>query len=860
MREWLVALRRLRRQPSFAATAILTLALGIAAPTALFAVVNATLLRPLPYPNYQDIYTVRTEMTDGRFTIGLVASEEMSSLRRTTDAIVASALVMRLDDTIITDAGARQVTSFGVTEGFFDLFGLPMGAGRAFAAEDFAAEPQTRVVLSPRAWRTIFGGDPRIVGTTIRFAGNSALVVGIAPETLAIPRDADLWFALHAPDSIGHAFDGFVRFRPGVKPEAIRGLLPPMWEELARKYPDQAKNRIFVMRPLLDTIVGGLGPVLLMAFAATGLLFVLAMVNVANLLLARGTTRARENAVRAALGANRFDLLRPVMAESLILAVAATVVALPVAAGAIRGIVLVGGAALPRVGGMQLDLRAFAFSAAVMIVAGVLVGLTPAFAAAKTNLAAGINEGGRIGLQGRATRRVLGAMIVAEVTLAIVLVAGAGRLLLSMQQLLAIDPGFTPQGRLAIDVLLPPDPYGEPQRLAAWSDEVDSRLRALGATAIGVASSLPLRHEWDSTAFVDITNRPTEPSSRPNGRVRVVSPEFFEMFGIDVVAGRSFSRDDRLNGAPVAIVNRAWARKFIPDLDPLRERINPGRFVTRDGQRFVSRDAAIVGVVEDVPYSDLTKAAEPTVYVSDTQVMTLRRTVVITTADGRPERLIPQIRTELARVDPQVPVDFEPLARVVSASLVWPTLGLLLMSTFGAAALLLAATGVFGVIALVVAERRSEMAVRLALGATRGRVFRMVVLQGGGLALQGLVIGLLVAWWTGGLMSRYVYQVSAANGFVLGGSAVLGASGCRRGNAGSRTARGGGASSPGPPALTIGARFMRGNCAQRCSVATAVATLFIASVARMITLRPDSLSSTVTSNSSRLESGIPSFG
>jgi len=773
MREWLVALRRLRRQPSFAATAILTLALGIAAPTALFAVVNATLLRPLPYPNYQDIYTVRTEMTDGRFTIGLVASAEMSSLRRTTDAIVASALVMRLDDTIITDAGARQVTSFGVTEGFFDLFGLPMGAGRPFVSQDFAAEPQTRVVLSPRAWRTIFGGDPGIVGTTIRFAGNSALVVGIAPETLAIPRDADLWFALHAPESIGHAFDGFVRFRPGLKPEAIRGLLPPMWEELARKYPDQAKNRIFVMRPLLDTIVGGFGPVLLMAFAATGLLFVLAMANVANLLLARGTTRARENAVRAALGANRVDLLRPVMAESLILAVAATVVALPVAAGAIRGIVLVGGAALPRVGGVQLDLRAFAFSAAVMVVAGVLVGLTPAFAAANTSLAAGINEGGRSGLQGRATRRVLGAMIVAEVTLAIVLVAGAGRLLLSMQQLLAIDPGFTPQGRLAIDVLLPPDPYGEPQRLGAWSDEVDSRLRALGATAIGVASSLPLRHEWDSTAFVDITNRPTEPSNRPNGRVRVVSPEFFEMFGIDVVAGRSFSRDDRLYGAPVAIVNRAWTRKFIPDLDPLRERINPGRFVTRDGQRFVSRDAAIVGVVEDVPYSDLTKAAEPTVYVSDTQVMSLRRTVVITTADGRPERLIPQIRSELSRVNPQVPVDFEPLATVVSASLVWPTLGLLLMSTFGAAALLLAATGVFGVIALVVAERRGEMAVRLALGATRGRVFRMVVLHGGELALQGLVIGLLVAWWTGGLMSRYVYQVSAANLFVLGGSGVL---------------------------------------------------------------------------------------
>jgi putative ABC transport system permease protein len=364
-------------------------------------------------------------------------------------------------------------------------------------------------------------------------------------------------------------------------------------------------------------------------------------------------------------------------------------------------------------------------------------------------------------------------MIVAEVALAIVLVAGAGRLLVSMQQLLAIDPGFTPQGRLAIDVLLPPDPYGEPQKLAAWSDEIDTSLRAMGATAIGVASSLPLRHEWDPTAFVDITNRPSEPSSRPNGRVRVVSPEFFATLGIDVVAGRPFSRDDRLDGAPVAIVNRAWARKFLPDVDPLRERINPSRFFRRDGERFVSRDAAIVGVVEDVPYSDVTKAAEPTVYVSDAQSMTLRRTIVITTADGHPERLIPQIRTEIARVDPQVPVDFENLSQLVSRSLVWPTLGLLLMSTFGLAALVLASTGVFGVVALVVAERTGEMAVRLALGATRGRVFRMVVLQGGALALQGLVLGVLVAWWTGSVMSKYVYQVSPAHVFVLGGSALL---------------------------------------------------------------------------------------
>ena len=502
---------------------------------------------------------------------------------------------------------------------------------------------------------------------------------------------------------------------------------------------------------------------MLIAFAATGFLLLLAIVNVANLMLARGATRSREIAVRTALGATRWNIVRPLLAESLLIALAATALGLPLAGAAVRAIVLMGGTALPRVEGMQLDPRVFLFSAIVMVVAGVLVGLAPASTMAKVNLADVVNEGGRGGLHGPATRRVLGAMIVVEVTLAIALVAGAGRLLLSMQHLLAIDPGFTSQGRLAIDVLLPPRPYADPARLATWSDEAERRLRAVGATSVGVASSLPFGHEWDSTTFVDITNRPTEPANRPNGRLRVVSAGLFDVLEMKIVAGRAFTVDDRLDGAPVVVVNRAWARKFIPDLDPLRERVNPGRFATRIDNRWVSRDAAIVGVVEDVPYSDLTKAAEPTVYVSDAQVPTLRRSIVITAADGRPERLVPQIRTELQQLDPDVPVEFEPLSRVVSTSLIWPKLGLLLMGTFGVAALVLSATGVLGVIAFVAAQRSGEMAVRLALGASAGHVFRLIVQHGGSLAIQGVVLGVLLAWGMGRFMGNYVYQVSAGN-------------------------------------------------------------------------------------------------
>ena len=773
MRELTVAVRRLRHNPSFFFAAVITLAVGVAASTALFAVVNATLLRPLPYPRAQDIYAVRTTMTDGRFTIGLVASEEMSELRRATDAIGASALVQRRDDTLLTDTTAQQVTSFGVSEEFFELFAVPMAAGRAFVADDFAAPQRSRVILSTKSWRTLFGASPDVVGRTIRFAGGSALVVGVAGASFDVPRDADLWFAQHNQDSIGHAFDAFVRFKPGRTPESISAAMPAMWNGLAKKYPDQARNRVFVMRPLLDAMVGDLRPVVLIAFAATGLLLLLAIVNVANLMLARGRARAREMAVRTALGATRWGIMRPLLTESLLIAMAATAVAIPLAAVAIRAIVLMGGQAFPRADGIELDPRVFLFSALVTIAAGVLVGLVPASAAAKVSLTEVVNDGGRGGLQGRATRRVLGAMIVVEVTLAIALVAGAGRLLLSMQHLLAIDPGFSAQGRLAIDVLLPLDPYGDPERTAAWSDEAERRLRAIGATSVVTASSLPFRHEWDSTTFVDITNRPTDPASRPNGRARAVSPGFFEALEMRIVAGRSFSRDDRRDGPPVVVVNRAWARKFLPGIDPLRERVNPGRFATRVDGKWVARDAEIIGVVEDVPYSDLTKAAEPTIYVSELQAMTLRRSLVITAGDGHPERLAPQIRIALNSLDANIPVEFEPLAQAISTSLVWPKLGLLLMATFGAAALVLAATGVFGVIAFVTAQRSGEMAVRLALGASQRQVFSLVVGHGARLAIQGAVLGLLLAWLTGRAMGSYVYQVSAGNWAVLAGSAAI---------------------------------------------------------------------------------------
>ena len=775
MRYLTLALRGLWHQPVFAAAAVGVLALGIAAPTALFTVLHATLLRPLPYTSADEIYTVRTTMTDGRFTIGLVASAEMNALRRTSADVRESALTRRVDATLHTDAGARHVTAYAVSPGFFELFGVPMAAGRTFNDGDLKSWFGSRVILSHRAWVSFFGGDADIVGRTIRLLdGPGSLVVGIAPERFALPRDADLWVAMPIDDTIGHMYDAYVRLAPDVTPEMLQPRLDGMWDDLAQRYPDFAKNRVFVMRPLLEAIVGDVGPIVVMAFAATGLLLLLAIVNVSNLLLARGTARVREMAVRIALGASRRHIFGQLAAESLVLAGAATAVALPLAHMAVRALVAIGGEALPRADDMRLGAPVFLFAAGLMIAAGLVVGLAPLLATGTRQLVSVMNEGGRAALQGRGTRRLLAGMAVAEVALAIALVAGSGRLLLSLRNLTAIDPGFTTDGRLAIDVSLPVRPYlVEPTRVPAWLAQADERLRALGATEVGVASSLPLRREWDSTTFVDITGRPTEPSSRPNARRRIVNAGFFDVMRIPIVAGRSFTRDDRFGGEPIVLINEAWARKFLPGLDPLRERVNPGSFGRRIDGKFLPRDAAIVGIVRDVPYAALTAPVEPVVYVSADQVVRNRHTLVVTTADGRPERLMPQIRSALTALEPQAPIEFELLSDAVSASLTWPKLGVFLMGTFGLAGLVLAASGVFGVIAFVTAQRAGEMAIRVALGATRIAIVRLIVLHAGALALGGAVAGIVIAWWMGGPMAAYVYQVAPANMVVLAGSALL---------------------------------------------------------------------------------------
>lgn len=765
------AIRSLVRQPTFVVAAVATLSLGIAAPTAIFSTVNAVLLKPLPYPRPEDLYTVRTYMTNGHFTIGLMASEEMTTLARQSPLIETMAMGSPVSGATITvDGDARQVVAYGVSGDFFRLFELPTALGRGVTASDTVRGAPPVVVLSHALWENSYGARPDIVGSVITVMDHPVRVIGVARADFTVPQNTDLWVSTYIPEGIGHAYDGYLRLRPATALQTLQPAMTVAMASLGPKYPDMEVNRAYRVTPLLTATVGDLGPILLILFAATALLLVLAAANVTNLMLARGTTRARELAVRAALGAGRARIIAQLVAESLLLAVAGGVIGIAAALAGVRALLRLGGAHLPRLNALSFDAHVLAFVAAVVIVTGVLGGLVPALRMADTDISLLMNETGR-GVRGsRRTRHLLAAFIAAELAVSVVVVAGASRLVASYEHLAHVDPGFVAGGRLVFDVTLPrrPGPFAQSQqRLMTWWQQSATRLRDVGASQVAAASSIPLAHEWDSTTFADIVGKQdTTSPNRPNGRLRLITPGFLSTIGVRLLAGRAFTDADGPASQPVAIVSETYVRKFLSDRDPLRAELQGFRFHSVDGH-IVPDNVPIVGVVADVKYSALADAAEPIVYIPMAQSYTQRASIVITTADGAPERRVADFRRALLDVEPRLAIEGATLSSLLSHSIERQRLGMWLMSAFAGAALLLAAVGVFGVVAFSVSQRVGEMAVRQALGATRGDVLWAIVRDAALTALPGLAAGMAVAWWSGRLVVRYVYAVGPADPFVL---------------------------------------------------------------------------------------------
>jgi putative ABC transport system permease protein len=760
------ALRTLLRAPGFAVAAVSTLALGIGATTAIFSVAHAALLRPLPYPGWTELRTVRTTFTDGRVTSGLVGPLEMARLQDPALPIVRAAMSLRIDATLLRDGQAPlALVAAGVDEHFFPLFDLPLQLGAGFTPDQFASNaPAPSVVLSHHLWVRIFGSDPHVVGKTIRLVDGDLRIVGVASRDMDVPRGTDLWLNMHLnPESTDHSYDGYLRVRPGTTPERLSGSLAIVAARLGKDYPGPEGNRAFIVEPLVDTLVGDLRPILIIVLSATALLLVLACVNVTNLLLARATRRSREIAIRAAVGATRTRIMTQLLVESLVIAAAGAVAGLALAYGGVRVLLLYGASRLPRLDAVPFDSPVLLFAIAMLVISAIGVGLAPALQLGGGGLERYLSDGGRTVTGARLTHRALRTMIVAEVAVAVTIVAGAGLLARSFVNLQRQDPGFESRGRLTFNVLLPFSRYGKPDTRRVWSETLLTNLQHIrGVTAVGAASEFPLRDAISSRPLIEIAGWP-ESHEHVVALMRIVTPEFFKAMGMRVRQGRGFTGYDRATTVPVAIVNEAFVRKYLPDRDPLTAQMSFGfPRVNPASQR------AIVGVVNDVKYASLWSSADPAFYLVQEQAgITQRQSIVVAAGAGDPTALIPAIRAEVEKIDPQLALTVEPVTAVVASTLARQKLGTTLMLLFGAVALLLATVGIYGMIAYATGARHGEIATRMALGATGGRIFWLLSRQGLTVAAAGAAIGMGVAYGAGRLVASWLYEVRASDPLIL---------------------------------------------------------------------------------------------
>ena len=777
-----VTLRAFRRSPGFPLTAIATLALGIGATTAIFTALSAVLLKPLPYPNPDDLYSLRTALTDGRITTGLLSGGEIYRLNDPSLSIERAAGFQSGDLTLLAaDDTPSHVTVYGVTDGFFELFGLPMTMG-GFSSTDFTpfqppapnAPPQQgplpAVVISTRLWKTLYNGDPAVIGKPIRFAEFNSTISGVAPRDFDMPHGADIWIAQRTPSNdVNHGQQGFVRLRHGTTIERAKAGMSSVMNGLARDFPASDKNRIYVTKPLVESIVGDLGPILIIVMSATGLLLLLASVNVANLLLARSAARAREMAVRAALGAGWGRLVRQLLTESMVLAAAGTIVGVAVGALGLRALLAIGASTLPRLDTVPFDTRVLVFSLLMLIVTGAIIGLAPAVRLMRSDMKTLMNDNSRSASAGRGTTRWLMTMTVAEVALAIMMLAGAGWLVRGFANLRQTDAGFVADKRLLFDVSFLGARYPNPETVRQAHLDVVAAVKGVrGVSDVGLVSAYPMRGALEGSLLAQFHGEPFDALSAPHTRQRLASPGLFAAMGTPIIKGRDFGSGDLPNTIPVAIVNRVFVERYLKDRDPIGVQFSAG-YPTPDPRNEVT----IVGVVGDVRQNSLAEPAEPAFYAPLSQFPLQSATVVVSMSGSDPIAVERAIRAEMRKLNPSMAVDFELASDVVGGTLRRQQLGMALMLIFGGIAIVLAAVGIYGVVSYAGSLRREEMATRLALGASPRSVFVLVLKQGVMLGLIGAAIGLTLAYFSGQVISNRVYAIRASDPLILGLATLL---------------------------------------------------------------------------------------
>ena len=757
------ALRSLSRARSFTLVALATLALGIGGTTAIFSIVDGVLLRPLPYPDPERILRLTRPSPNG-VVLTFSPADYLDVTRAATTLVNVAGY--RSDTVDLTGRSEPvRVRGLQTTSAFFDVFNAPPLLGRTYrGATD---RPGVAVaVIGERIWRQQFGGEASVIGATVRLNGAPTEIIGVVAESFRHPVPADVWMLSPSEvpvsplaQEIGLAtrdvqyFSAVARLAPSADLTAARQQLAAIAAMVAKEFPATNAGESLDVERLSDNLVSNVRSALFVLLGAIGFVLLIACANVAGLLMARAAARRRELALRTALGAGRRRIVQQLLTESLVLAGAGGALGLLVGTWALRLLVSIAPANLPRLDEVTLDWRVAWFTFAATMTVGVMFGLMPAIQASRPQLTADLKDGGRSGTSRTGARS---AMVVAQVALALVLLIGAGLMLTSLSRLQDVEPGFRTSELVAVQLQLPRVRYDEARQQQLYASVLE-RLQASPVTAqSALAFPVPLTGSNPQTSF-RIEGQPGTPGS---AELNSVSPGYFQTVGLRLLAGRDFAPADGPNAPPVAIINEEAAREF-GSRDPIGARVNLGGPVT------------VIGIVSNARRVSLDTAPRPAVYMSYTQFVLPVMGVVVRTAGGSAP-IATAVKAAVSQFDPDLPIgDVKTIEQIVSESTGQPRFRSFLLASFAGLALLLAAVGVYGLISFTVAQRVPEIGVRLALGATPWRVFNLVIGQGLRLAAIGIALGLIVAAAATRLVQSLLFNTSATDPAIYASLAAL---------------------------------------------------------------------------------------
>jgi putative ABC transport system permease protein len=754
-------LRMLCKDLGFTLVAILSLALGIGGNVAIFSITSALLLRALPYQHPQQLMdiTVRSGGTDRGMT--LLRYELLRDHSQSFDGVA----VYANDNFNLTGHGEPlQVPVSRVSPNLLSMLGVRPGLGRTFVDEEGRPEGKPVVMITDALWHSRFGADPQVVGQTVALDGVPHTIVGVLRGDVQFPfmPPADIWtpryfeYSLMSPQRLRMGV-GYLNLLTRLKPDttvaqanAELSVLNQQYNQQNPNFPDAGADRVMLARPLRELIVGNVRTGIFVLSGAIGLVLLIACANVANLLLSRGLARKKEIAVRTALGATRFALVRQLLIESVLLSLVSGVLGLGLGYAAMRYFAATGNINLPAGVPITMDASVLAFCLALSILTGVLFGIIPALQLSRSNVNQALRDEGRGATIGHRRTHLNGLLVVSQVAISLLLLIGAGLLLRSFSRLLHVDPGFDSEDVLTMNVSLPTVKYSKPDQQTAFFDELLRKVTTLpGVRSAAISAALPLTPKRITPLLPE--GQPDVPlPQRPFIDVEAISPQWFQTMRVPLLAGRQFSDADNAQSPKVVIVNQTFARQFWPRENPIGKHIIVGRG---------PQPSEVVGVAADVKNLGLAQDTQPQLYLPFPQLSWGNMNLIVRAA-VEPHTIVSSIRAQISQLDPDQPVmNVQTVDELMDSSRAQPRFTMVLLAIFSGTALVLAIVGIYGVLAYSVAQRRQELGVRLALGAQKSDILRLIVGQGLTLVAAGIVIGLVAALGLTRLMGSLLYKV-----------------------------------------------------------------------------------------------------